>query len=469
MTVARQATTVSSRQGGHRLERTTFETSRLLEYFTERELVYQCGRPLEEWPLVVVKELVDNALDAAETADLPPVIRVVVEDRDEACTITVSGNGPGLASETVERILDFSTRTSDKEAYVSPTRGAQGNALKTIVAMPYVLSAAEPKEGRVTVASRGVRHEITVATDVLREEPAIRYIQAPDTDSEHVTSVSIALDYASIPERQDDLRFYKLLRQYALFNPHASFELRVGGETATWPALAPAWPKWTPCDPTSPWWYTAEDLGRLVAAHAVQAAGGARDLPLRELVAQFRGLSSTSKQKKVTAQLAQKRVSEFVLDGALDLPAVTALLAGLKAEARPVRPEHLGVIGETAVRAQLERWYALAPDCLRYTCVKGSEGDLPFVLEVALARKADERSGLEKFIGLNFSPSYGDPFSEVRLQHDAKRGIFSGTGMDALLREFKVQWHDPLVLVVHLAFPRPRFRDRGKTGLEVRA
>src|SRR5437899_7319699 len=32
-------------------------------------------------------------------------------------------------------------RSSDKAAYVSPTRGAQGNALKTVLAIPYVLNS----------------------------------------------------------------------------------------------------------------------------------------------------------------------------------------------------------------------------------------------------------------------------------------------------------------------------------------
>jgi len=35
--------------------------------------------------------------------------------------------------------LNYSTRSSSREAYCSPTRGAQGDALKTIVAMPFTI------------------------------------------------------------------------------------------------------------------------------------------------------------------------------------------------------------------------------------------------------------------------------------------------------------------------------------------
>jgi DNA topoisomerase VI subunit B len=46
------------------LKRETFTTSRVLDFFSEKELIAQVGHPVRDWPLVVVKELVDNALDA---------------------------------------------------------------------------------------------------------------------------------------------------------------------------------------------------------------------------------------------------------------------------------------------------------------------------------------------------------------------------------------------------------------------
>jgi hypothetical protein len=58
------------------LERTTFRISREMEYFTEKELTMQIGHSQATWPLALVKELIDNALDACETAEMPPVIEV---------------------------------------------------------------------------------------------------------------------------------------------------------------------------------------------------------------------------------------------------------------------------------------------------------------------------------------------------------------------------------------------------------
>jgi hypothetical protein len=57
-----------------------------------------------------------------------------------------------MNAETVANITDYHSRTSSREAYVSPTRGAQGNALKTILAMPAALNDGD---GTVTIESRG--------------------------------------------------------------------------------------------------------------------------------------------------------------------------------------------------------------------------------------------------------------------------------------------------------------------------
>ncbi len=117
------------------LERATFCTSRLLDFCSEKELIAQTGHRPEAWPLVVLKELVDNALDACEEARIAPEITVKVND----IGVAVADNGPGIPPETVGDVLDFSIRVSSREAYVAPDRGAQGNALKTIIAMPFVL------------------------------------------------------------------------------------------------------------------------------------------------------------------------------------------------------------------------------------------------------------------------------------------------------------------------------------------
>src|SRR6516165_10028291 len=75
-----------------KLTRVPFTVSRLMEFCTRRELVSQTGHDVSEWPLVVLKELVENALDACEEAEIAPVIAIDVKGR----SIIIEDNGPGI-------------------------------------------------------------------------------------------------------------------------------------------------------------------------------------------------------------------------------------------------------------------------------------------------------------------------------------------------------------------------------------
>jgi DNA topoisomerase VI subunit B len=164
-----------------KLERETFTVSRELEYFTEKELVTQTGYGRHLWwPRVILKETLDNAIDAAEQAGIAPEITVNVSDRE----ILITDNGRGIPPEVVTKICDYATRTSDKRAYVSPTRGAQGNAWKTLLAIPYMLSDGAP--ATTVIESCRERNEIRVSLDQVARRPRIdnsqtRIVKKPGT------------------------------------------------------------------------------------------------------------------------------------------------------------------------------------------------------------------------------------------------------------------------------------------------
>src|SRR5260370_32748997 len=152
------------------LQRETFSTSRLLDFCSERELVKQIGHGVDQWPLVIFKELTDNALDACEEAGVAPVIDIKVTGTE----ITITDNGPGIPAETVAGGLNFAVRISSREAYASPTRGAQGNALKTVVAMSFALDGAE---GETVIETHGVKHTISFKVDHVRQQPNIVHVR----------------------------------------------------------------------------------------------------------------------------------------------------------------------------------------------------------------------------------------------------------------------------------------------------
>jgi DNA topoisomerase VI subunit B len=155
------------------LQRTTFQISRLLEFFSEKELAMQIGFPKVQWPIALVKEVIDNGLDACETLGVLPDIAVTVEPN----AVSIRDNGPGLPAATLERSLDYLIRVSDKAHYVSPSRGQLGNALKCLWAAPYVVHG---EDGSVEVTTGGTTHCVGVTLDRIAQQPTLRHVTLPD-------------------------------------------------------------------------------------------------------------------------------------------------------------------------------------------------------------------------------------------------------------------------------------------------
>jgi DNA topoisomerase VI subunit B len=434
-----------------RLERTAFDTSRLLEFFSEKELAMQIGQCSRDWPITLVKELIDNALDGCETAGVPPVVRVIVEQD----AVAVQDNGPGLPADVLRRSLDYTVRVSDKSYYVSPTRGQLGNALKCVWAAPFV---ADGERGRVEVTAGGTRHVIDVSLDRLGQRPRLQCEPLPDGAVKNGTLVRMHWpEVASylIGEKGDDIyRADGLLAAYAAFNPHATLELKAGRSRAAFRPSVPSWAKWLPSRPTSSHWYTAERLRGLIAAYVGRERAGGKARTVREFLAEFHGLTGTGPRKAVLASagLAGAWLRDLVRGDDVDAPAVARLLAAMKSASRPVKPKALGVIGEPHLAATLVARWGIDPDSVRYRRLAGEADGLPFVLEVAFGVQAgDGERGRDIVSGVNWSPAFRSPFPQLA----------------SLLGESRVDHADPAAVLVHLACPRPEFTDRGKAHLAV--
>jgi DNA topoisomerase VI subunit B len=436
-----------------KLKREIFKASRLLEFCSEKELVNQTGHATEEWPLVLLKELVDNALDACEEADTAPVVEVTVRDG----TITAADNGPGIGSETVDDLADYSTRTSSREAYVSPTRGAQGNALKTILAMPFVLDGGST--GETWIASRGVFHHIRFSVDHIRQEPKIT-IGRDDSDVRTGTRVTVPWPVsASSKLANAKSRFLQIAEGFGWLNPHLTIEIDWEGEKTRIEATEPEWRKWRPSDPTSPHWYKADRIIRLMGAYiARDQEKGREPRTVREFISEFRGLSGTAKQKLVLDEIDASRVTLPVWFGEDEVsrPRIAKLLRAMQAHSRRVKPKDLGLIGEDHLRA---RFAAAGADerTVRYKR-EFVDGDLPEAIEVAFGY-CPEGTRRQLVTGVNWSPGIHNPFRVL--------GRY-GQSLDSFLSEQRAGNPDePITLLIHLACPRVNYTDRGKSALVV--
>ena len=439
-----------------KLTRTTFRTSRLLDYFSEKELVNQTGQPRENWPLVLIKELLDNALDACEEHGVAPDIRVTVDDQG----VEVSDNGPGIPRETVQGVLDFSIRVSSREAYVSPTRGAQGNALKTIIAMPFVLSGDEQR-GRVDISAHGVRQEITLRVDRIQQKPIVECEEREAGDVRNGTCVRVFLPDSACSLLEDArIEFLQMAEAYAWLNPHLGLRIVWHGEETAFGPSDPQWRKWLPSDPTCPHWYRVEHLERLIAAYITHGQENGSGGTVRELMAEFRGLLGSAKQKTVldAAGLSRARLADLARDAGLDHTAIARLLHAMKAHTRPVKPVALGVIGREHLQACC-RAAGAEMETFQYRMTKGEKDGVPWVIEAAFAWMGESSEPERKLVtGVNWSPGIGDPFRVLGC---------SGKGLEGIFTERWAGAEEPVILVIHVVQPRAQYTDRGKSAVVI--
>jgi hypothetical protein len=447
-----------------KLTRVAFRVSRLMEFCTQRELQNQTGHSVYDWPLVVLKELMDNALDACEEAEIAPVISITVGDG----SIIIQDNAGGIATNTIKSILDYTIRVSSREAYVSPTRGAQGNALKTIMAMGYVLdreAAGSDTDavGVTTIETRGVEHRIEFRVDHVNNQPKIAHTTTPTTIN---VGTRITVKWPSGLRLLDgsEQGFKQLAESYVWFNPHLTLRgIWHGKEFINVKATNPTWEKWRPRNPTSPQWYDETRLQRYLAAHVSRDRDLGRHRTVRAFIAEFRGLSGTATQRKVLDEVgcSHQSLAEFFGVDQVNRSGIANLLAAIRKYSKPVAPKHLGVIGREHFR---ERFLAVGgnAETFKYEQRKGmTEAAIPYVVEFAFGL---HQSGLtqgaavsRKFItGANWSVGITNPFRAFGR---------TGEGLDTTLAKVRANANSPVICAMHLASAYIQYADRGKSSI----
>ncbi len=439
-----------------------------MEFCTRRELQNQTGHGVEQWPLVVLKELVDNALDACEEAEVAPVISIAVEPG----SIVVEDNAAGIKTSTIKSILDYTIRVSSREAYVSPTRGAQGNALKTILAMGYVLDR-ERQDGNAEavgvtiIETRGIEHRIEFRVDHVNNEPRIAHTTSP---SPVKIGSRITIDWPVIEYGGATLldyaqgEFIRLAEGYVWFNPHLTLRGSwYGKEFINVAATNPDWKKWGPRNPTTPHWYDEIRLQRYLAAHVARDRALRRNRTVREFIAEFRGLSGTAVQRKVLEEVGCSHQSLAAFFGAeqVNRAGIAKLLASMRKHTKPVAPKHLGVIGEDHLKQHFLAAGGNA-DTFKYQQRKGatSEG-IPYIVEFAFGL---HQSGLtqggsisRKFItGANWSVGISNPFRAFGA---------TGEGLESTLAKVRANATTPVICALHLASAYIQYADSGKSSI----
>lgn len=455
------------------LERRHFTTPRSSEYFTLEGLQKETGQPPNQFRHMALKELLDNALDAAESAGNAPDVHVEFVETENGLTLTIADNGPGIPPGVVERILsDFSASTSDKACYRSPMRGAQGNALKTVIGMPVALGA---DRSRLAITAAGVQHEIEVWVSPSGDIRNSHHQAPTETNG---TRITIQIPGSGKCYYWNPARW---LIAYGLFNPHARLQIRKiepvwerqSGKEPPEPALASVsdlslcptvafpergWRKFLPTDPTPAHWYTLAEFSRLV--HRV--AGQAPEHLLGAFIQEFKGTSR--KWRSLQNVVSAKTVGQLA-----DSNDIAVLHDALLTANDAPKPEVLGRVGPDHFRHGFDSHFGIVGNRYWYKHQWGIADEMPYLIEAAIA-ETEQPGGV--FYGLNYSVPFSDPLSTTRLVYEGQERL-ENQGLTAFLRDagvFSGTRYGRTIhttAAVHLVMPLLPTLDRGKSRLEV--
>ena len=177
------------------------------------------------------------------------------------------------------------------------------------------------------------------------------------------------------------------------------------------------------------------------------------------MLKEFDGLTGSQKRTRVLDETGLKRVklSELVVDGALDSTRIAALLSSMKKHTRPVKSKHLGVIGPEHFKSRLLDM-GVEEESIQYRIKLAKEG-LPTMMEAAFGYLGSDAPDSRRiFSGVNWSAAIRNPFRSFGN---------SGEGLEAVLSDLKIGAREPVVFVLHVAHPRVEYTDRGKSALIV--
>jgi DNA topoisomerase VI subunit B len=114
------------------LERQHFTVSQDNRYFKPDTLTKMIGQEPNQWRHAALKELIDNALDAAESVHpaIMPIIEVEFTETGNGLILSVADNGPGIPAQAIPRLADFGSNSSTKLFYRAPLRAATSSKNK---------------------------------------------------------------------------------------------------------------------------------------------------------------------------------------------------------------------------------------------------------------------------------------------------------------------------------------------------
>ncbi|MAH43530.1 DNA topoisomerase VI subunit B [archaeon] len=172
--------------------------------------------------LIVVKEAVDNALDACEEAGILPDIKVKVKNkRDDVFTLSIEDNGPGIVKQQIPKIFGKLLYGSKFHKF-KQSRGQQGIGISAAVLYAQ-LTTGVPAKVYSKLPGKDKTHVFIMHIDTMKNEPEIieEYDIKDGREAIKEHGVRIVVDVVGRYRKKQGIDEY--IRQSGVANPFANF------------------------------------------------------------------------------------------------------------------------------------------------------------------------------------------------------------------------------------------------------
>ncbi|NEO48358.1 MAG: ATP-binding protein, partial [Moorea sp. SIO4A3] len=455
-----------------------FSSNREFDFVDLKALGRITGRPAHEWDFYIIKELIDNALDAEEAVwrqnpKQTPILKVKIEFFNQTLFVEVS-NRTQFPVELIPNIFATDQYTSRKAFVKELTRGALGNALKTLLGIPYALRNRvsgdwKPDQKPLSIICNQKEYLPRYVVDTTNQTITFDYEIIPSKKETEGTIIRVLLDYfeQQKPRTLDDIK--GLAHQYHCCNPHGNFQWIVELEGEEWSVEYAANQNWSnKFRGTAPiHWYSMTDFQNLLGALYRKQVSNQQSyqLSVQTICSYFDGFDNQdgdTENEDLTTTVTRKFGKNTLLVSQFESELSKKLYKLISDHSPQFKSLRLGCIGLEHIRTVLTStfsvngkvFYEIATD-------KGDDPSLPFVIEAAVVALKEGSREIETAI--NFTPTYDDPFRRCRLYTPIQPDAV--VGLRELLDAYGLDEDTPAIFFLHLICPNVEPSEFSKTEI----
>lgn len=400
--------------------------SRGLEYFNNLHSLI--GLSPDRWQEVIIKELLDNSLDAIDGLDSKEIHITCMESLFSICD-----SAGGIPENVLDNIYDFNLYVSSKRHVRMVSRGCQGNALKSIIALCF-------KEN-VNLYFVTDGKKITYTPDATKiglghlEGAFAKIIE--QTDQKPGVYVEVSIDMWFLAQHlfpcwkvNPDVKIFVNGEEYRKYSETKNFTRD-----------------------HSIHWYDLQAFSELLKRTAINFP----EKTTKQFISQFSGTQRIISKLNVPG----KSLSDFYTDDS----AIEDLFDRLRENVSKFRPQILEkfTIGKTtAAEMYEERFVGYRKAVGEY---ESNGADIPYLIEVILSKTDDEGSNIVTTC-INNSKNYSDIPFRFNLSDCTLAGQeHSVNELSRLLYQVGFMSGSGHELFIHLVTPHLEFYDKAKSTI----